>query len=302
MIKKLMKAFVIIIIFILFPVSSYSTEAIKLIHVTSVYSDIAGGGLSGPEGVACRENFFVVADTENNRLLKYAIENEGIKGGEEIKTLELSYPIKVQANSKGEIFALDGKNRRIVRIDGEGAFKGYITAEGLPVPQSFIPKSFNIDNRDNIYILDILSGRVIVVDSADKFQRQIDLPGDYGFISDLTVDSRGNIFLLDSVNAVVFFAAEKAEKFSSLSKNIKEYVNFPTSIAVDKRGIIYLLDQNGSVIVILGPEGNFKGHQLSLGWKDGLLRYPSDLCINEKGLFFIADRNNNRIQIFTTVK
>jgi cobalt-zinc-cadmium efflux system outer membrane protein len=101
---------------------------------------------------------------------------------------------------------------------------------------------------------------------------------------------------------VVFFAAEKAEKFSALSKKLKEYVNFPTSIAVDKRGIIYLLDQNGGVIVILGAEGDFKGHQLSSGWKEGLLQYPSDLCINEKGNLFIVDRNNSRVQVFTSSK
>jgi len=301
MIKKSMKAFVMIIVFILFPVNSFSAEAIKLRHVTSVYSDNTGGGLSGPEGIACRENLFVIADTGNNRILRYSFEDDIIKGGEEIKAAELSYPIKAQLNSKGEIFALDGKNRRIVRIGAEGSFKGYISPEGSP-SQSFIPKSFKIDNKDNIYILDILSGRVMVLNPEGKLQRQIKLPEDYGFISDLAIDSKGNIFLLDSVNAVVFFAAEKAEKFSPLAKNIKEYVNFPTSIAVDKRGIIYLLDQNGGVIVMLGPEGDFKGHQLSSGWKDGLLRYPSDLCINEKGYLFIADRNNNRVQIFTTVK
>lgn len=292
MIKKLMNP-LMIIVFILFQVNLVSAEAIKLRHVTSVYSDNAGGKLFIPEGIACRENLFVIADTGNNRLLRYSIENEGIKGGEEIKVLELSYPIKVQVNSKGDIFALDGKNRRIVHISPEGAFKGYISTDN-----PFVPKSFKIDNKDNIYILDILSSRVMMLNPEGRLQRQIKLPEDYGFISDLTVDFKGNMFLIDSVNASVFSAAEKAEKFSPLAKNLKEYLNFPVSIAVDRMGIIYLTDKNGGVIGILDSEGDFKGHQLSFGWKEGFLNYPSDLCINEKGDIFIADRNNSRVQIF----
>lgn len=297
MIKKSIYILVMVAVFVFYPSLSFSIETVKFRHVTSVYSDAKGGRVSQPEGVACGENFFVIADTGNNRLLKYSIENEGIKGGEEIKVLELSYPIKVQVNSKQEIFALDGKNRRIARISTEGRFKGYITPDS-----QFVPKSFKIDNMDYLYILDISSGRIIVTDSEGRLQRQIRLPDDYGFISDLAVDSKGNVFLLDSVNAVVFSASEKAEKFSPLAKNLREYLNFPVSIAVDRRGIIYLTDQNGGVIGILGPEGDFKGHQLSLGWKEGFLNYPSDLCVNEKGDIFIADRSNSRIQIFTTSK
>ena len=205
-------------------------------------------------------------------------------------------------NSKGEIFALDGKKRRIIRLNPDGTFKGYVDAEGIPSPSTFVPRSFKIDRNNNIYILDIFSGRVLVLNPEGKYQKQIPFPKDYGFFSDLSVDSKGTLLLIDCVKAMVFSAAKDSNSFSPLTKNLREYLNFPTSITTDNRGTIYIVDENGSGIVILGQDGSFLGRQLNMGWNEGLLYYPSQMCINEKGEVFIADRGNSRVQIFTLVK
>lgn len=102
--------------------------------------------------------------------------------------------------------------------------------------------------------------------------------------------------------AMVFSASKDSNSFSPLTKSLREYLNFPTSIIADNKGIIYVVDQNGGGIVILGQDGSYLGRQLSMGWNEGLLYYPSQMCINEKGEVFIADRGNSRVQIFTLVK
>lgn len=172
----------------------------------------------------------------------------------------------------------------------------------MPSPTEYIPRSFDIDKDDNIYILDILSERVLVLDPKGKYQRHIKFPKDYGFFSDISIDFKGNILLIDSINAVVYSAANDSTHFSPLSKNLKEYMRFPTSIATDRRGRIYVVDRNGSRIVIIGQDGAFLGVQSGFGWEEGLLNYPSQMCINNKDEVFIADTNNNRIQIFTLFK
>jgi hypothetical protein len=101
---------------------------------------------------------------------------------------------------------------------------------------------------------------------------------------------------------MVFSAAKDSNSFSPLTKDLREYLNFPTSITTDNRGIIYIVDQNGSGIVILGQDGSFRGRQLSMGWTEGLLYFPSQMCINDNGEVFIADRDNSRVQIFSLVK
>ncbi len=288
---------------LLLPLNSFSAETVKLRYLQSVYFDDKGGSLKQPEAVACNEkSFVVVGDTGNDRLVRYSLVERSLKVGAEIKIPQLSNPIRVQINSKGEIFALDGKRRRVVRLTPEGAFKGYVDPEGVPSPSTYVPRSFKIDRNNNIYILDIFSARVLVLNSEGKYQKQIPFPKDYGFFSDLSVDSKGTLFLIDCVKAMVFSAAKDSNSFSPLTKSLREYLDFPTSITTDNRGTIFLVDENGAGVVILAADGTFMGRQLSLGWNEGLLYFPSQMCVDEKGEVFIADRGNSRVQIFTLVK
>jgi len=294
---------ILIIGILLLPLNSFSAETAKFRYLQSVYFDDKGGGLQQPEGVACNEkSLLVVGDTGNDRLLQYTFQDKSLKAGGEIKIPQLSNPIRVQVNSKGEIFALDGKKRRILRLSPEGAFKSYVDPEGVPSPSTFVPRSFKIDRNNNIYILDVFTGRVLVLDPEGKYQKQIPFPKDYGFFSDLSVDSKGTLLLIDCIKAMVFSAAKDSNSFSPLTTSLREYLNFPTSITTDNRGTIYIVDENGGGIVILGQDSSFQGRQLSMGWNEGLLYYPSQMSINEKGEVFIADRGNSRVQIFTLVK
>jgi DNA-binding beta-propeller fold protein YncE len=286
-----------------FPVKSFGAETAKLRYLQSIYFDEKGGGLKQPEGVACNEkSLLVVGDTGNDRLVRYTLEEKSLKLGSEIKISQLSNPIRIQINSKGEIFALDGKKRRILRLSPEGAFKVYVDAEGVPSPSTFVPRSFKIDGDNNIYILDIFTGRVLVLNPEGKYQKQIPFPKDFGFFSDLSVDSKGTLLLIDCLKALVFSARKDSDSFTPLTKSLREYLDFPTSLTTDNRGTIYIVDENGSGIVILGQDGSYLGRQLSMGWNEGLLNFPSQMSISDKGEVFIADRGNSRVQIFTLVK
>jgi sugar lactone lactonase YvrE len=295
--------FVLLVIGLFPPVKTFSAETLKLKHVQSIYFDEKGTGMKQPEGVACNDkSLLVIGDTGNNRLLRYSYQDRSLKGGSEIKVQQLSNPIRLQITSRGEIIALDGKKRRILRLNPDGTFKGYVDGEGIPSPSIFVPRSFKLDPQNNIYILDIFSARVLTFNPEGKYQRQVPFPKEYGFFSDLSVDSRGTLFLIDSVNAMVFSAAKDANSFSPITKSLREYLDFPTSLTMDNRGILYVVDENGGGIVILGRDGTYMGRQLSLGWNEGQLYFPSQICLNEKGEVFIADQGNSRVQIFTLVK
>jgi sugar lactone lactonase YvrE len=259
--------------------------------------DGKGAGIRQPEGVSCRGNALVVADTGNGRLLRYTIAGENWTPGGEIVLPQLPFPIRVDVNSKGEIFALDGKSRRIGRVAASGEFLGYVAPAG-DVQGAVVPRSFRIDRNDNLYLLDVSSARVLVLDPSGKIQREIPFPKEYGFFSDLSVDAGGNILLLDSVGKRVYKVTKTPPEIAPLSESLKEEVYFPVAIATDKQGTIFLVDQNGSGVVILGPDGSFRGRRLSMGWKDGFLRYPAQMCITENGNAFIADRGNNRVEAF----
>jgi sugar lactone lactonase YvrE len=280
---------------------SHAAEPLKLKMMAPIYVDGKGAGIKQPEGVSCRGNALVVADTGNGRLLRYTIAGDNWTASGEIVLPQLPFPIRVDVNSKGEIFALDGKLRRIGRIAASGDFLGYVAPVG-DVQGAIVPRSFRIDRNDNLYLLDVSSARVLVMDPSGKIQREIPFPKEYGFFSDLSVDAGENILLLDSVGKRVFKIAKNSQKIAPLSESLKEEVYFPTAIATDKQGTIFLVDQNGSGIVILGPDGSFRGRRLSMGWKDGFLRYPAQMCVTENGTVFIADRGNNRVDGFVVTE
>jgi sugar lactone lactonase YvrE len=266
--------------------------------ITSIYTDANGVGLKHPEGVACRDDFVVVADTGNSRLLRYAYEGATVTAEAEFP-LPKSVPIIVQVNSKGDIYFLDGRERRIVELGAAGEEKGFLRPKSLPSSAEVVPKSFRIDGQDNIYVLDVFSGQVIVLDADAQYSRRIPFPEEYGFFSDLAVDRNGGIYLLDSVDATVLFAAKDAKAFSPMAASVKEYMSFPARLSIDGGGILYLVDQNGGGLGIIGQDGSFLGRKLGFGWNESSLYYPSQMCISANGSVFIADRNNSRIQMFS---
>ncbi|MFP3983352.1 MAG: hypothetical protein ACLFV2_06645 [Desulfurivibrionaceae bacterium] len=277
-------------------------EAISIKFVTAAYEGDQGKSLLQPEGVACSEDGFWVADTGNSRLVHFTQQNRSLSPDTEIKMKNTS-PTVVQVNSKGEIHVLDAREQRIALLKNNGKSKGYLTPENIPEDRDITPKSFRIDGEDNIYILDLLSSRVLVLGPEGEYRREIAFPEEYGFFSDLALDSRGTIFLLDSVKGEIYTAAVDGDRFSLLTSKLKEYVNFPTSLAVDSRGgKIYVLDQYGSGLVLIDQDGSFLGRRLSRGWKKSQLYYPAQLCLTTDNQLLIADRNNNRVQLFTTIK
>jgi sugar lactone lactonase YvrE len=281
-----------------------SDGAVRFRYVTSIYSDAQGLGLKEPEGVACSgEPLLIAADSGNSRLLRYTFKDGTVEeAAAEIKVEQLAYPIKTEINSRGEIYILDRKQRSIVHFSPAGEFRGYLNPTGLPSPSAYVPRSFTIDRNGNIYILDIFSERILILDPAGRYVGQIKFPDKYGFFSDVAVDFKGTVLLIDVVDGIVFSAEKNSASFSPLTESLKEYVRFPASLTTDDRGRIYLVDRNGGRIIILGQDGSFIGRQSGMGWKEGRLNYPSQMCINGKGEVFVADTRNNRVQIFEVVE
>lgn len=281
-----------------FPAES---KEVKLRYMTSVYSDDQGDILRLPEGVGCRDGQLVIADTENNRLLRYTFNNRTMFFSGEIPTSEV-LPFQVQLNSKGEIFTLDARERQVLTLGGDGMTKKYFEIQGLPGNSQTMIKSFTIGANDTMYLLDVMSGRVLVADQAGRFQKEIPLPADAGFISDLAVTRDSTILLVDSVAKRVYTLASTGQQFVPLGPSFAAYANFPTHLTVDAQGTIYVVDQYGSGIVLLDRNGAFQSRQAGQGVRESLLNYPAQICVDDDNNFFVADRNNNRLQIFAIME
>ncbi|MBE0574966.1 MAG: NHL repeat-containing protein [Desulfuromonadales bacterium] len=290
-----MRILFIYIIVALLLISPVAAANIK--HQGSVYIDNEEVSLNHPEGVACNETYFVVADTGNRRVVRYAMSAQGLMP-EAVFPLPDSSPIIAQLNSQQVIYLLDGKTRTILKMSKDGQVAGKVEPKGLPDPQTYTLRSFKLDKDDNLYLLDIFSERVLVLNSAEEYIKQLPFPEGNRSFSDLAINAQGAIYLLDGVAGTVYVANPGDGSFRLLSSDLKEHMNFSTSLAIDSNGVLYLSDQYGSGLVQVGRDGSFKGRILGMGWEEGQLNYPSQLCINQNDTLFIADRNNSRIQVF----
>jgi len=278
-------------------------QTAKFRYLASVYSDGQGGALNRPEGVACGPNGqLVVGDTGNDRLVRFTFKDKTIGGGEAVKIPELSAPSRLQLNSKGEIYALDGRQRRIVRLGADGQFKAGMAFEGAPPPATVVPKAFTIDAADNVYVLDVFSARVLVVGADGGFQRAVALPEDLGAAADLALDASGSLLVLDAIKRRLFAAPKAAATFAPLGSDLSDaLVTMPTSLTTSK-GTTFVLEGSGSTVVSLRSDGTFIARQLAPGAADGSLNHPAQMCINDKDEAFIADRDNSRIQVFQLIR
>ena len=276
-----------------------AADAGRFRHLLSVYFDGAGAGLNLPEGVACGANGqFIVGDTGNDRLLRFTLSDRTVTDGTEIRLPQLTTPSRIRLNSKGEIYALDERQRRIVHIGADGTFKEVLSFDGVPPPSTIVPKDFSIDAADNLYVLDVFSARVLVLNAQAQFQRALPLPDESASGSDLAIDPAGNIILLDAIGRRLFSAAKDASAFTPVGGDLTQFLStLPTSVVASK-GTIYVVEGNGSSVVAFGQDGSFLSRQLTMGWNEGLLNHPSQMCINDKDEVFIADRDNSRVQVF----
>lgn len=273
-------------------------QAGGLKHAGILWADGKEKPLRSPEGVACRDGgAVVVADTSNARLVLFRAKGGAFEPGAEVKLAQLTSPRRVQVDGRGNVLALDGRTRRIVKVGPEGAFGGVVGYEGAPAPAAVVPVAFAVDAADQLYVLDA-AGREVLQVAADKVVRRIALPklGRAAF-TDVAVDAAGTVHVVEAVAAVVWSAEKGAAAFVARSKPLKEHMSFPGAIAAAK-GKLYLVDRNGAGVVTLGTDGSYQGRQLGLGAGPGLVAYPGQLCITAGGDAFLADSANDRVQVF----
>lgn len=276
-------------------------EVLKLRHAASLYLGAEEIPLSVPQGVGCGTgDSFLVADSGNGRVLRAEVSGALARVTGSIKLPEIAYPIRVDDDASGNLVILDGKSRRLARVSADGTFAGWIdvpAAEGSAAP---VIRTFALDaQQGSVLAADTAGRRVVQISASGAVERTIGLPADFRSLTDVAVDGRGSVYALDGVGRRVWVARPGESAFATLSAPLSEDLDFPGAIDADASGRLLVTDLDGGGVVILGPDGSFRGRQSAFGWKEGALRYPTDICSNGRGLVFIADRENQRVQVFS---
>jgi len=236
-----------------------AAENIRLRHLASVYLDDKETGLKLPEGVACgARGLLVVADTGNGRLLRFSFQDQKLSGGREVKVPQLSAPSRIHLKLEGRHL----RPRRQAAAHRPPRPRGRVQRPSRDGRGPAARHRHSKELRDRTQRTTFMcstpsSARVLVVNAQGQFQRALPLPADAGFVSELTVDAAGTVFLVDSIKRRMFSAAKDAAAFTQLGGDLSASVaTLPTSLTASK-GMIFIAEGSRSSIVAFDGTARF---------------------------------------------
>lgn len=187
-----------------------------------------------------------VADYNNERIERYDAHLNYISSfysdDASPEALRFGFPLSVAISTHGELFIVDGENRRLLKVNSFGtpelSFGDFRWAQG----RLERPAQVTVSGKDLVYAADAGAGRVLVYDYYGNFVHEVGA----GLLREplgVCVDARGRLWVADSGNdRIVAFSAEgsplgqwgaRGEKLGAFRR--------PTDVAV-RAGWVYVLD------------------------------------------------------------
>ncbi len=220
-------------------------------HGDSIRAVIALGKqhdqFDGPSDIdASLTNSVAVADRNNHRIEIYSkdlIWQASIPGHETGSKIQFGYPIAVRSAPAGNIFIIDGENKRALSIQPENGSQQVITLSGTESGIEMNPVSLTLGGNEFAAIDDAVSRSLIIFNNAYLPQAKVRfLPADKAKLS----SSENMIYALDpNENVIRIFDAAGLGYKGSLA--IPSGVNHAVACFVYK-GKYYILTKERIVV------------------------------------------------------
>lgn len=159
-----------------------------------------------PVAVTARQgNDVYVADQNNhrvqrfNRMLDYVTTIATRDGANE--RARFGYPRDVAVNRQGELFVVDGENRRIVTFNTQGMWSRTFGDQTSGAARLVDPQRIELDEADNLYVID--AGRVAQFDPFGNYVRNLPLPPEF-FPNNLSI--AGDTLLLSDTAIIHLYS------------------------------------------------------------------------------------------------
>jgi len=231
-----------------------------------------------------------VADSGNNRIVKYSSDMEFINSFSMYDQEALSFPTGIARDETGNIYVSEVNKGeiKVFRPDYSAYFK--ITGAGSP-------KNLFIAN-EHLYVTDTSANSVKIYDLSGSFQGSLtgttlDQP------CGLDCDILGNIYVADKNNhriAIFNSSGSFVTSFGSQGSTDTQFL-YPEGVAVDKLGYIYVMDSGNNYIKRFDSNFIFMDTQ-GLGTAGNNLGYFNSPCsgfVDETGDLLVSDRGSGRI-------
>ncbi len=211
-------------------------------------------------------------------------------------------PMGIAADNKGKVFVTDTGSDIIYIFDRDfqyisvmGQDKEFEQPSGLAID----------DERKRLYVVDTYKHKVFAFDTDTlkpvlSIAKRGNQDGELNFPAYIALDSKGNIYVVDTMNGrVQVFDPEGRflRKWGKLGDGPGMFAR-PKGIAIDSEDHVYVVDsafnnvqifnQEGELLLVFGQFGEGRGGQI----------LPAGIAIDSEDMIYVADQWNSRVNVF----
>jgi tripartite motif-containing protein 71 len=258
-------------------------------------------------------------DSNGKFMLKWGSEGGGDWSRIPAKDGQFSNPYGLAVDIAGNVYVSDHSNHRIQKFDSNGKFMlkwgshGYGPGQfsGHTGSASDGPIRVALDPSGNVYVAQGWPvDRIHKFDSNGNFIMRWGswgtLSGEFQSVSDVTADSTGNVYVVDSWN-------HRIQKFDSNGKFLLKWgsegsgegqfgsgsgTGGPLGVTVNSEGNVYVADTLNHRIQKFDSNGKFLLKWGSEGSEGSHFKRPMGIIVDTSGNVYVADSGNNRVQKF----
>ena len=260
----------------------------------------------------------VLSDDFNHRIQIYD-KNFNLKhcfGQKGNNTGEFHYPKGLDIDVEGNIYVADCWNHRIQKFDRDGKFISTFGSYGSEPAQFHEPVSVAINN-EKLLVVDRCNHRIQFFDTNGDYQGHIGHRGrtieenlaelfetppekfsipSLEFPSDIALDSKNDIFIVDSHNHRILKLDLNGHVKLCFGKQGTDQGNFlyPQSIAIDSFDNIFISDLNNHRVQLFSPVGEHY-FSFSSNGKNEPLDSPTILTCGKNNSLFVGSAFNPKV-------
>jgi DNA-binding beta-propeller fold protein YncE len=260
-----------------------------------------------PNGVAVdsKGNIYV-ADTYVGAVFIFNTEGEKVGFIHNGREAHFEQVIGLAIDDNDRLFVSDSHLRTIFVFDPAHRLVASFGADSLERPSGIA-----LDTKNRLlYVTDVVKNHVAVFDADTfKFQRAIggppekpgdEDPGTFARPTNVAVDSKGNIYVSDTINnRIQIFDAEG--NFLSMFGRGGDglgYFGRPKGLAVDRDGHIWVADTSMDRVQVFDRKGQLAGYFGMHGTLPGQFVLPTGVAIDSQNRVMVTEQFKGRLQIF----
>lgn len=265
----------------------------------------AGGGNAAAAGggLAVSGNFVYVADTGNDRILRFTL--DGGHGAEIVAPGQLANPRGVAVRGT-RLLVADDQHHRLVVYDTGGHLLKVVGAQGTGPGQLNFPYGVATDRAGRVFVADDLNQRVVRFSSGPDYPYKGRWgsygtgPGQLAYPRGLAVDAAGNVYVANTGNDRIdaFDRGGKLLRSFGASGRAPGQFDEPLGVAADASGIRAVTDAVNGRIQLLNPDGSLAGVWGSPAPGPTILPRPVAVAFDGGGNAYVVDGRRSRVVVF----